>query len=389
MKKAKTQPKSAGGIYFQNQNCARRMTEISRLADYFRSNGWEIVNDPASADYIVVSTCGYTREKTDESIDRIMKLKDLKGELLLSGCLPAIEPRRLADIFEGPVIRPNRLEEIDGLFPAHPVKMSDIPQSNHLNIDTSGRHPQRERRFFVTIGQGCLGQCTFCAIRRAIGRFRSKPVDTCLGEIKQGLARGFRHFHLLSEDVGAFGADRGTTFPELLKRIFVLAPSIKVKFEDFQPRWAVQYLDELLPMVREGRIYCILSPIQSGSEKVLRAMNRFADTDRMMRALIRLRQAHSHLTLMTNCIVGFPGETWPAFKESVDMMKAVDFDIIRLFPYSPIENTAAAAMTGKVSGAEIRRRLDFAARQLGMSGYRCRFKGDRLDGEKPSGTGKL
>jgi MiaB/RimO family radical SAM methylthiotransferase len=355
-------------VYLQNDGCARRSMDTHRLASYFRRNGWTLAPGPREADLIVLATCGYTHEKANESLRWVERLSGLASKLLVTGCLPAIEPERLAAIFSGPVIHPSNLAAIDKCFPDHQVRIHEIPESNRLWAGPSrgGRH---DMPFYVKIGEGCLGRCAFCAIRKATGGHRSKSLDECLDEVRRGLEQGYRRFHLVSEDVGAYGLDLGLTFVDLLSRVLAIDPAVRVKFDDFRPLWAVRYLGDLAPLVGTGQVYHILSPIQSGNQQVLRAMGRFSDVEGIRDALQQLKEAHTELRLVTNCIVGFPTETPAAFRDTLALVGEIRFDAGRMFPYSPRENTAGAGMEEEVSEQEVRRRLTLAVRELERDGY--------------------
>lgn len=354
------------------------MMDTHRLANYFQQNEWEVVRCFEEADQIVLTTCAYSKEKGDESLEAVRRLSKQKAGLIITGCLPAIEPTRLGRISSHPEVHPSDLAAIDKLFPFHRIRFSDIPESNYLWEETTCSETLKQPRFFVSIGKGCLGRCAFCAIPHAVGSFRSKPLEECLAEVRRGLDSGYRRFHLVSEDVGAYGLDLGLSFPRLLQEIVALDRSLQVKFDDFRPRWAVKYLDELLPLVKESRVYSILSPIQSGNSQVLRAMKRYGDTQRIKRALRLLQRANLEFTLVTNCIVGFPTESESAFNETLKMIRFVNFDAGRIFPYSPRENTPGERMEGKVPEEEIQKRLGYATMELESQGYEVTLEAGTL-----------
>ena len=325
---------------------------------------------------VVLTTCAYIREKADEALDAIERLNGQTGRLIVAGCLPDIEPVRLGAVFSGPTVPPSDLGAINGLFPEHRYRLEDIPDSNHLWH--GGGEEDDDPRLFVRIGHGCLGRCTFCAIRKATGRLHSKPLEDCLSEIIAGLEQGYRRFQLLSEDVGAYGLDLNTTIVDLLRRVVALEPSLRVKFDDFRPLWAIRYLDGLTGLLETGQVVHILVPIQSGSERILRAMRRFCDTDQMRRALIQLRRANTELALITNCIVGFPTETISDLEATLEMVRNVGFDAGRVFAYSPREGTAGAEMGGQIPVEEVQRRIGLAGRELKRRGYGVTMHGATL-----------
>lgn len=366
-----------GRINILNLGCARRSLDARRFADYFQRNGWTLTPGPGGADVILLVTCAYIKEEADKALFEIQKLSRCRAALIVSGCLPAIAPDALHKNFTGPVVHPHHLDAVDSIFPSHTISFSEIPDSNRL----WNEHPSEqgeETRFLVRIGQGCLGNCAFCAIRRATGELKSKPLPAVLEEVQHGLDMGYQRFQLLSEDVGAYGLDLDTNITLLLEEIFALSPDLRVKMDDFRPLWLIRFEEEMLQLAQTGRIYHILSPVQSGSSRVLRSMNRFHDSQRMVSSFRKLISAHKNLKLITNCIIGFPTETEADFQETLDVLEKIHFHAGRIFPYSERDGTTGQNLGPPASRKIILERFDHAHQELRRMGYSLDFDGQTL-----------
>jgi tRNA A37 methylthiotransferase MiaB len=207
---------------------------------------------------------------------------------------------------------------------------------------------------------------------------RSKALEACLEEAREGLERGYERFQLLGEDTGAWGLDIGSDFVTLLDRLAELSPPLRLKFEDYRPLWLVRQIDALERRAGAGSIYWITVPIQSGSPAVLRDMHRFSDTGEILEALRRLRRASADLALVTNVMVGFPTEAADDFERTLDLLLAVRFDAARFVPFSARPGTPAWHMPPLPSPGAIELRLELAGERFGEAGYQVSRSGSEV-----------
>jgi len=208
-----------------------------------------------------------------------------------------------------------------------------------------------------------LGNCSYCGIKNAIGTLKSKPIKECLAEFKKGLSRGYKSFILLADDLGAYGLDIGTTFPALLKEFLKIEGNYKIYLFEMHPRWVIKYLDDLVFAVKTGNVDEIMCPVQSGSDKILKSMNRFHKAEEIKSALRELRKANPGLKIFTHILIGFPGETEEDFDKTIKLLKDVNFDYTSLYPYSERPNAPAISFPNKVSRQIIEKRIKKAKKQ--------------------------
>jgi len=398
-----------------NSVCERRVIDTSKLIDYFLQNECRIVKEPDSADYIVLVTCAFLEIREKEGLDLIEKLSKCKGELIVVGCLPEISKTKLKRVFRGKTISTKNLHRIDRLFPDFKIryaKISDIPDMTVSSVSnlitktkqrnyfdnykkTNGKssplkiiknfYPnklikikdtiknrlrklkgERNDVYVWQISSGCLGNCSFCAIPKATGKLRSKPLNVCEAEYKHLLGRGYRRFMIVAEEVGTYGLDINSSFSELVDSLSAIDYKFNVEWElqHLDPPRIVQYRSCLIKEIQKGKIAKIYCTLQSGSERILSLMNRPCDIKKLIATTNLFKKANPSLVLQIGIMIGFPGETTGEFQESLNIVEQMKADTVALFPYSDREGTLVSRMKNKITDDEKKMRINMAIRFL-------------------------
>ena len=346
-------------FYIEHLGCTRRALDATRFAKYFIANGLEMTHRPAGADYMLYITCAARKLEEDISIRRIEELGRYKGTLIVGGCLPGINGKRLEESFSGPAFTPADEDSVDRILPDIKVKLRDVPDSHAIYPRSLAQTIKRyyfvvrlsagffhrlwdylERRlvrksYYLRIGWGCEDEhCTYCAIWPAIGKLKSKPKEKCLSEFREALAKGYRHVVIVADNSGAYGQDIGADFADLLGEMTAVNGRYAIEIEDLHPYWLIRYLDKLLPVFRKGKIRLIVSGVQSGSDRILRAMNRRYTGSEAKDAFMKIKEECPGIEIFTEIIAGFPSETEQEFEETLDLIRAVGFHSVSVFGYS-------------------------------------------------------
>ncbi|MCX6666203.1 MAG: radical SAM protein [Euryarchaeota archaeon] len=403
--------------------CDKRKLDILRISKYLMRNDYEIVDSPKKADVILISTCGVSNSLADKTFNKIKELHKYDGEVIVTGCLPDTDKKRFDHFFNGRSFSTKHIDEIETFFPGNKVSFSEIEDCNslwinvnrdkisdifkllflkfnltkrvyvgffdHILINQIGEDHLILHAFYalnlpiddlyiIRIASGCWGNCSYCAAKKAVGGFKSKPLNICLNEFKNGLEKGYSNFFLTAEDTGGYGLDINSNFLDLLDKITNFDGGYRINIYALNPRWVVQYIDELEEIVKKGKIKAVCIPIQSGDNRILELMNRYSDVEEIKSAFIRLKKANSDLSLATHCIVGFPSETDQEFKETLDFIKATDLDLGLIISMSIRADTEAENIEPKVSKKELSKRLSSAQKYLRNSGYKTIKANDTL-----------
>jgi tRNA A37 methylthiotransferase MiaB len=165
-------------VFICHKGCGLRALDGARLENYVRLNGGTVLEDPKNADIIIFVACAFTKSKEDESFDLIKELDQYRGKLVVVGCLSEICPTRFKKEFEGTALPSKDLDQIDDFFPSFKIKFKEVPDAN-VPLPLFGIYKRTDETMppVIRIANGCLGRCTYCAVRFAVGKLRSKPAD--------------------------------------------------------------------------------------------------------------------------------------------------------------------------------------------------------------------
>ena len=377
-------------LYLRTFGCQMNEYDSDRITDLLRSaEGLELAPDPADADVIVFNTCS-VREKAQEKVfadlGRVKHLKRLRPELMIAvgGCVasqegPAIVERApYVDVVFGPQTLhrlPQLLERRRATGrPQVDVSFPEIEKFDHLppaRVDGAVA--------FVSIMEGCSKYCSFCVVPYTRGEEISRPFEDVVAEVADLAAQGVREVTLLGQNVNAW---RGTIdgaqadFAELLRYVAEIRDIERIRYTTSHPREFTQRLidahaelDKLAPHVH--------LPVQSGSDRVLAAMKRGYTALEYRSIVRRLRQARAAISLSSDFIVGFPGETETDFEATLRLAREADFDASFSFVYSPRPGTPAAELRDEVTREEKLQRLQRLQSQLEAQ---ARVIGERMVG---------
>jgi threonylcarbamoyladenosine tRNA methylthiotransferase CDKAL1 len=305
----------------------------------------------AEADIVIVNTCAVT-EKTERKILR--RLRQIQcNRLVIAGCLAAALPELLQGIECSKILcllDRSAAKEIASLFPQETPDLHNQPRLRHqphlrhqpqILID----HCPQNLCGIVNIAEGCNGSCSYCIVRRARGRLKSRTPDDVVEEVQERLKRGAVEVQLAAQDTAAYGLDIGTTLPELLGRIVEIPGKFLVRIGMMNPDTARPILSELSDAFHSPKVYSFLHmPVQSGSDRILRSMGRRYIAADFLRIVGYLRQSVDDISLITDVISGFPGETDEDFRETMALLKTVQPDKVNITRYSSRPGTPASML---------------------------------------------
>lgn len=389
--------------------CNRRLLDAQRIASYFEINGFKVVKKAQDADILFLITCGVSLERESSSIRRIHSLKKMGGELVVGGCLPAINQHKVLSIHKGLSLPTSELGKIDDYFrDTMQIKFSELGDANRYyapSLQTFGpnffhvviakltslvrlpthymlrkeiprlignafstREAPESPPYPVRVSWGCSHRCSYCGIRSAVGKFHSKPLETCLAEFRTGLNNGYAEFELIADDVGAYGIDIGKTFPDLLNSLFDIQGNYTVQIWNLSPVWFVKRQEAFMAVLARGKISGLHYPVQSGSSRILKAMRRFSDTNKIRESLNLMKKCPAKPTVTTDVIVGYPGETDEDIDETVALLCNSRFDSVHMFLYNDVPTADSYTAQAKVPRNIAIQRIDRIEKELSRAG---------------------
>jgi ribosomal protein S12 methylthiotransferase len=347
-------------IHFVSLGCAKNRVDTEVMLGVSDQSGFEVVQDPAEAEVIVINTCGFIGPAKEESINTILEMSAHKesgtcDKLVVAGCLSQRYPEELAsdlpevDHFLGSSDMLKLKRVLGGAGdrmlvgnPAHYTMRADDPR-----VLTGNTH-----RAYVKIAEGCNRECSFCAIPSFRGKQRSRTIKDLVREAERLAAAGVVELNLISQDTIAYGRDlvERESLAELLAALSDVEGIRWVRAHYLYPEKLTDPLVEVLSQHDKVLPY-IDMPLQHASDNMLRAMRRGHGGDRMYKVVERLRRAIPDLVFRSTFIVGHPGETDEDFDELRKFVEWAELDHVGVFLYSPEDGTRSGEMPGAVDAA--------------------------------------
>lgn len=344
-------------IHFISLGCAKNRVDTEIMLGVSDSSGFEVVEDPAAAEVIVVNTCGFIGPAKEESVDTILEMARYKDEgacerLVVAGCLSQRYVGQLSgdmpevDHFLGSSDM-LRLREI--LDDKGERLMVGNPANYTIRATDPRRLTQRGHSAFVKIAEGCNRTCSFCAIPGIRGKQRSRPIADVVTEVEGLVSQGVVEANLVSQDTIAYGRDLAER-PNLAELVNALAAVDGLRWLRLHYLYPETLTSELIEAFRvhDNVLPYIDMPLQHASDSMLQRMRRGHGGRRIYDVIERLRAALPDMVFRTTFIVGHPGETEKDFDELCDLLRWAEFDHVGVFLYSHEEDTHSGEMTDLV-----------------------------------------
>jgi ribosomal protein S12 methylthiotransferase len=341
-------------IGFVSLGCPKALVDSERLITELKSRGYHIAPGYASADLVVVNTCGFIDAAVDESLAAIGEALEHNGRVLVTGCL-GMQPERIRARHPkvlgvtGPGTPEQLLASIDAHLPRPHEPCSALVPPQGLRLTPA-------HYAYLKISEGCNNRCSFCIIPTMRGRLRSRPIDEVMREAEALVAAGVRELLVISQDTSAYGSDLRyraaswhgseyqTRFLDLVRALGTLGVWVRLHYVYPYP-----HVDEVIGLMHESGVLPYLDiPFQHASPEVLKRMRRPAHAEDTLRRIHSWRRAQPRLALRSTFIVGFPGETEQQFEQLLEWLDEAQLDRVGCFQYSPVEGAAANALGAPV-----------------------------------------
>jgi tRNA-2-methylthio-N6-dimethylallyladenosine synthase len=362
-------------VHIRTYGCQMNERDSEGVAALLRSKGYVIQPEETGADIVLVNTCsirGLAEEKAIGKADHLLRARrDGKGPRLV-GILGCMAQNRGAELLErlpdlDLVVGTQRLRHIPDhlgrlLGEPAPAARVDVAEEQGFEDALPGRAAERQVAAFVSIQQGCDMRCAYCVVPRTRGPERSRSPESILAEVRGLAEAGTREVTLLGQIVNQYGKGTQRTeggvspFVRLLRRVAEVPGIARIRYTACHP---IGYREDLVRAHAEIPQLCghVHLPFQSGSDRILRAMGRPYPAERIRRLAAALRSARAGLTLSTDVIVGFPGETDGDFARTEALFRELGFEHGFLFKYSPRPGTPGFALGDPVPADVKERRL--------------------------------
>ena len=341
-------------IGFISLGCSKNLVDTEMMIGLFKSNNYEIVNDPKDAEIILINTCGFIGSAKEEGINTILEMSQYKKTgkckyLIVTGCLVQRYKEELAralpevDLFltiDEYKDMWKKVEEITAQINNKPLEYLDYMD----RVVTTGNTTA-----YLKIAEGCSNRCTYCAIPYIRGPYISRKMEDVLKEAKSLAEKGYKEVIVIAQDTTKYGIDLygESKLAELLEQ---LSDIKEFKWIRFLYAYPETITDDLIKLVRDNPKICKYFdiPIQHISDTVLKRMNRKSNGKSIRELISKIRKEIPDVVLRTSLIVGFPGETEEDFNELLNFVGETKFDKLGTFMYSKEDGTPAAKLKDQI-----------------------------------------
>ena len=345
--------------------CQQNVADSEKIKGILEAMGYALTEDYTEADFVLFNTCavrGHAEDRVFGNIGRTKQLKKDKGGVLVAVCGCMAQQEIICDKVK------KSYPYVDMLFGTHHIQ--NLPEYIYKRLTGSGRifdistdfnevveglpiHRDGKIKGWLPIMHGCDNFCTYCIVPYVRGREKSRKPEDVIAEAKSMIEAGFKEIMLLGQNVNSYGKglSEEINFATLLRRINAIEGDFRIRFMTSHPKDCTVELLEAVRDCEKVERHLHL-PFQSGSDRILKQMNRRYDSEGYLNLIKKAKELIPGVTFTSDIIVGFPGETYDDFKETLRVVKEVEFQALFTFIYSPRNGTPAAEMDDPVSRKE-------------------------------------
>ncbi|MDI6736926.1 MAG: tRNA (N(6)-L-threonylcarbamoyladenosine(37)-C(2))-methylthiotransferase [Nanoarchaeota archaeon] len=322
--------------------CSNNIAESEIMAGLLKEAGHDIVD--SDGDIAIISICNVKGPSFNKGMNAARKSK---GKLVFAGCIPSYQlPKIRKEFPSASIVSTHNIalvcSAVEGLLKGESVEIIEKKEGKKL---CAPRIRKNKAIGIIPISAGCLGNCSYCAVKAIKGELISYPIEDIVKETETAVKEGCREIWITAQDTGCYGMDIGSDLPSLLAKVLEVKGDFKVRLGMANPQFVKKYSKELVGIFKNEKMFRFLHiPIQSGSNKVLKEMNRKYTADEFSSTVKEIQKNVPDITISTDMIVGFPSETEKDFLESVKLIEKVKPPVLNLNRYWQMPFTKAGSM---------------------------------------------
>lgn len=369
---AKNLNKTDKKISFVSLGCDKNLVDSEIMLGIINNEGYTMTSNSKEADVIIINTCGFIMDATEEGIENILKLASYKSKgnckgLIVTGCMAQRYKKEIfAELPEvDAVVGTSDFEMIADIIKEvlngkQVLQISDTnkPLNEDLNLQRKLTTPSHFA--YIKIAEGCDKHCTYCTIPSIRGRYRSRSLESLIAEADSLANQGVKELILVAQDTALYGSDLygESKLHELLDKLSKIE---KIKWIRILYSYPEHITNETINEMATNKKVCnyVDIPIQHSDNEILKKMGRNTSTEKLKSVIYNLRKNIPDISIRTTLIVGFPGETEEHFNNLIDFIKEIKFDKLGVFQYSKEEDTPAYNLPNHVADEEKERRKNY------------------------------
>ncbi|WP_408954869.1 tRNA (N(6)-L-threonylcarbamoyladenosine(37)-C(2))-methylthiotransferase MtaB [Natroniella sp. ANB-PHB2] len=376
-------------VAFYTLGCKVNRYDTEAMIAQFEQPGYQIVDFKREADIYIINTCTVTKQGASKSrkITRRAKRRNPDALVAVVGCYPQVDPEQVMEIAEVDLVvgTKGRSKIVEFIEQAISSKeqlnfVQDMDEKEVFEEVPIQNFTERTRAT-IKIQEGCNQFCSYCIIPYARGSLRSRELDDVMAEAGRLVKHGFQEIVLTGIHLGEYGADKeNLDLVKLIKELLTIAGLERIRLSSIE---GTEVSEELIELIAESEKLCrhLHLPLQSGSDKVLKAMNRPYQVADFKKMIVMIREQVPEIAITTDVIVGFPGESEADFEKTYQLMKELEFSDAHIFKYSKREGTPAAGFKEQVH-SKVKKKRSKKLRELTAElarNYQQQFIGQKLE----------
>ena len=334
-------------IYIETNGCSHNLSDSEHMAGLLSEAGYELVKNEDSADLVLFNTCTVKTPTEHAFFNRLKSVESKNKKVVVGGCIPQADPNKFKDYS---IVGTHQIDKVVEV-------VNSALNGQKLSIAQRGRKPElilpRIRTNplveILTINTGCLGTCTFCKTKAARGNLSSYSKEEIIKKTRRASIEGVKEFWLTSQDTACYGFDIGTNIAELISEICEIDKDFKIRLGMGNPDHFKKILDEVIKVMKNEKVFKFIHiPLQAGNNKVLKEMKREYTVEDYILTVEKFKKEIPNITIATDVICGFPGETQEEFEDTIKAIKETKPDIVNVSRYWSRDRTLAARRNDQI-----------------------------------------
>jgi MiaB-like tRNA modifying enzyme len=338
-------------FYVEVYGCTMNQGEARLIMDMMEKRGWSLVDTAEDADLILLATCTVIGTTERRMMRRLRALREKRKPLIVAGCMAEIQAGKIREIAPK-----SKLLGVRDIEKNLPELISEFERDSQTLSSTRVKGEERVVGI-VPIAQGCTGHCTYCITKLARGGLFSYPFEAILGQARREIENGAKELRLTALDTASYGTETDSSLPGLIQEVCSIEGKFRTRIGMANPDSVLPIKNELMDSYDNEKVFKFLHlPVQSGNDDIIESMGRHYRVVDFVNIVEAFRDRFEDLTLSTDIIVGFPGETEEEFLDSLDLVDEVRPDILNITRFSARPGTQAVKMKGQVVGRIVKER---------------------------------
>jgi threonylcarbamoyladenosine tRNA methylthiotransferase CDKAL1 len=343
-------------IFIKTFGCSLNTADAEIMAGILKESGFNIVKFEDDANIFIINTCVVKEPTEKKIISYIEKIKEKSQNIIITGCMPQTMPEKLSNFtLLGPSQITHIVEAVEETINGNNLILLVPENIKKINLPKIRRNKVIE---IIPISSGCLGNCSYCIVKKARGELFSYPEEEILKNIKKAIQSGAKEIWLTAQDTGSYGKDINTNLVSLISNAIKINGEFKIRIGMMNPDQLIEFIDDFLPLFKSDKLFRFIHiPIQSGSDNILKKMNRKYTSKEALELIEKIKEEYIDMTIATDIICGFPGETEEDFSKTIEFMKITKIPVLNISRYWDRKETKSSTYEDKIEPETIKDRI--------------------------------